>query len=44
MTAAPESNSRQEWFVFLDAGLALAGALITGLTREQTSRQAQQLL
>jgi hypothetical protein len=44
MTAAPESNSRQERFVFLDAGLALAGALIAGLAREQTSRQDQQLL
>lgn len=35
MTAAPESNSRRERFVFLGAGLALAGALVVGLAREQ---------
>lgn len=35
MTAASESNSSRERFVFLDAGLALAGALVAGLAREQ---------
>ena len=35
MTAAPESNSRRERFVFLGAGLALAGALMVGFAREQ---------
>ena len=35
MTAASNSNSPRERFVFLGAGLALAGALVVGLAREQ---------
>ena len=35
MTALSDSNSQRERFVFLGAGLALAGALVIGLAREQ---------